>query len=523
MTGLADNRAEGRAAAGIVDPRMLLAVTLFVVVAVAGVLIRPLLPIDETRYLTVAWEMYLGHDWLVPHLNGHAYSDKPPLLFWLINLVWLFTGPSELAARLVAPFFGLLTMLATARLGARLHPQHPEYGGWAALILSGSLGFALFGGLTMFDTMLAFATVTGVLALSHVGQDRLRPWLFFGLVLGLGALAKGPVVLIHLLPVAVSTVYWRGIGVRAMLRGVAVGLGVGLAVVALWLVPALLVGSAEYREAILWTQSAGRVMKSFAHQRPFWFFFAMLPLLLWPWAWSPRIWREARFVQPLPVWIGVTVLLFSLISGKQAHYLVPVLPAFAIAFAPALAGGLVRLRLASLVPGAMALAICAIILGLGPSDYALLASPVPVALLVAGLLLAAAALTWAEGLAMTLAAPMIVLALACIFLGRMGETHDATPLARRLAAHDQQGIGLVESKYHGQFGFAGRLRHPVSVFEDAQAGLAWLQQCPGRVLVAPVENVPQPPSDTIDFRGSPWGLWLPGETPQPSGEAATCP
>jgi hypothetical protein len=48
-------------------------------------LFLPVLPIDETRYLAVAWEMRLHGDFLVPHLNGAPYSDKPPLLFWLIN------------------------------------------------------------------------------------------------------------------------------------------------------------------------------------------------------------------------------------------------------------------------------------------------------------------------------------------------------------------------------------------------------------------------------------------------------
>ncbi|VAW74626.1 Polymyxin resistance protein ArnT, undecaprenyl phosphate-alpha-L-Ara4N transferase; Melittin resistance protein PqaB, partial [hydrothermal vent metagenome] len=44
--------------------------------------LRPLLPVDETRYLSVAWEMWSRGDFLVPYLNGEAYSHKPPLLFW---------------------------------------------------------------------------------------------------------------------------------------------------------------------------------------------------------------------------------------------------------------------------------------------------------------------------------------------------------------------------------------------------------------------------------------------------------
>ena len=52
------------------------------VVAVA-LIVRPPLPVDETRYLAVAWDMWLENHYLVPHLNGEPYSHKPPLLFWL--------------------------------------------------------------------------------------------------------------------------------------------------------------------------------------------------------------------------------------------------------------------------------------------------------------------------------------------------------------------------------------------------------------------------------------------------------
>ena len=73
-----------------------------VLVAVA-LYARPPLPVDETRYLAVAWEMYVGGDYLVPHLNGAPYSHKPPLLFWLINLGWALFGAVEWWARAVAP------------------------------------------------------------------------------------------------------------------------------------------------------------------------------------------------------------------------------------------------------------------------------------------------------------------------------------------------------------------------------------------------------------------------------------
>ncbi|HHB76580.1 MAG TPA: glycosyltransferase, partial [Desulfobulbus sp.] len=56
-------------------------IPLWLVLVITALLCRPPLPIDETRYLSVAWEMWQNHQFLVPHINGLPYSHKPPLLF----------------------------------------------------------------------------------------------------------------------------------------------------------------------------------------------------------------------------------------------------------------------------------------------------------------------------------------------------------------------------------------------------------------------------------------------------------
>ena len=100
--------------------------------AVFGILLRPLTPVDETRYLSVAWEMHQTGNWLVPSKNFAPYSDKPPLLFWAVNLVWLVTGVSEFAGRLVVPAFAGLAIWLCARLAEQLWPDESGIGGRAA-------------------------------------------------------------------------------------------------------------------------------------------------------------------------------------------------------------------------------------------------------------------------------------------------------------------------------------------------------------------------------------------------------
>ena len=64
----------------------------------ASIWLRPLWPVDETRYASVAWEMWLRGDFLVPYVNGEPYSHKPPLLFWLIQLGWGLVRRQRLVA-----------------------------------------------------------------------------------------------------------------------------------------------------------------------------------------------------------------------------------------------------------------------------------------------------------------------------------------------------------------------------------------------------------------------------------------
>ena len=67
----------------------------------AGLAFRPLLPIDETRYLSVSWEMLLRGSYLVPTMNFEPYFQKPPMLFWLIDIAWAIVGVSRWSALLV--------------------------------------------------------------------------------------------------------------------------------------------------------------------------------------------------------------------------------------------------------------------------------------------------------------------------------------------------------------------------------------------------------------------------------------
>lgn len=309
-----------------------------------ALLTRPAIPIDETRYLSVAWEMWQNGHFLVPHSNGLPYSHKPPLLFWLIHFSWWLAGVQQWSARCIAPLFGLAALALCRALTGRIFPAHPETQRLTPYILLGMLSWAVFSSLTMFDTLMSCAAVAGQFAvfLGAKGQAR-RWWLALGIAIGTGILAKGPVILVFVLPVAFLAPWWQrplpgsiSKWFGQTLLAIAIGSGIALA----WALPAAWAGGSEYGHALLFGQTAGRMVNSFAHQQPSYWYLLILPAVIFPWSvWLP-IWRNLfRSAESRP---GIRFLLaillpglgiLSLVSGKQVYYLLPLLPATAILLA----------------------------------------------------------------------------------------------------------------------------------------------------------------------------------------------
>ena len=107
----------------------------------------------EARYAMVSREMWQSGDWIVPHIGGMVYPDKPPMLFWSIVLLsYLGSGVTEWTARLPSALAAVSTCLVTWRMGARLFS--PRAGLLAALVLTTSAGFFWSGRQALPDMLL---------------------------------------------------------------------------------------------------------------------------------------------------------------------------------------------------------------------------------------------------------------------------------------------------------------------------------------------------------------------------------
>src|SRR5699024_3299714 len=135
--------------------------------------------------------------WLVPHLNGQPYSEKAPLLFWMIHAGWFAFGVNDIWPRVLEIGFGATELVLAMLLARRLFPDRP----WVAratpwMLLA--LGYAFLFDLQIMDDVLLAVWVLAALLCRTPKPDRAEPrWLLFGSCLGLGLLTKGPVMPLH--------------------------------------------------------------------------------------------------------------------------------------------------------------------------------------------------------------------------------------------------------------------------------------------------------------------------------------
>lgn len=485
----------------------------------ASLISRDYIPIDETRYVTVAWNMWLRGDFLVPYLNDVAYSHKPPMLFWMMQLGWAVFGVNDWWPRMVPSLFALGGVFLVARLSRLLWPQQEDTARMSSVVLFSCLLWMIFATATMFDMLVAFFTLLGMFGILTAWRGNAKKgWALVGLAIGFGLLAKGPTILLQILPAALLAPWWAkdsGIHWASWYKGVLGAILLGAAIALTWAIPAGIRGGEVYQHAIFWGQTADRMVNSFAHQRPFWWYLPLMPVLLFPWLLWGGVWRGLmalrghRFdagVKFCIAWALPVFLAFSLISGKQVHYLLPIFPAFALL----VARGLSQLttppaRISRLLAG-LILMVVAVGLYILP-QWAMSHSKMPEWLqhvpTYGGLLVLASALALMAWKTMNIekqvwllssASLALALILHLVVIHAAGLVYDIRPISHKIKELQDAGVPVANvGKYHGQYQFAGRLKKSVEQVETQDLS-RWFDVHPnGRAVFYPDgdEDVPQ--------------------------------
>ncbi len=499
---------------------------LWLLVALVAIFMHGPMPLYSTRTLAVAWDMWNHGQWLVPHLNGQPYSEKAPLLFWLIHVGWAVFGVNDAWPRVLEVGFGATELVLATVLAKRLFSDQPWVARVTPWMLMALVYAFMFGLQIMYDVLLA-TWVLGALVCLVPKPGRSEPrWLLFAACIGFGLLTKGPVMLLHVaFPFLLGPLWstwardhrarWYGRGVLAVVMG--------LAILACWVVPASIVGGPAYRHKLLFTQTLARVVHETgqsgavqAHARPWWWYFSRFPAILFPFFFWPRAWVAVGALRrPLApglrfclCWLLPMLATLSLISGKQAYYPLPELVGFVLLLAGAVAAlharhsrlarngwlGTWILAVAGLALAAFLFALPVLIAhGVFASGWAKAAAqvdwPVAAAFLVLGLLL-----FWRrrdEVRHLALVSLISALMLNLLFTLVLWPRYDITPTARLLheAELDHRTVAYVGS-YDGQFDFTGRLTRPIVELQRAADVAAFARQHANGLVITAPDKVP---------------------------------
>jgi len=293
---------------------------------------------DEPKYAEAAREMTTTGDFILPHLNGDVYPEKPPLFFWLSIAASRVPGvPPGAGGRLVSVIASTATLLLTWRIGAIVMGE--ATGALAAFLLATSVLFWQLGQSGVIDPLLtALCTTAAYGFVSHRCGARTGMPIFYASC-SLGVLAKGPVGFI--VPALTALAYtslrdgWRSLRASHPLWGIPLV----IAPVALWLQAAASRGGSAYLETMLIKQNVGRAYDAFIHKEPLYYFLLILPVAFLPWtvflpqALAASVRERVGQVRPMlfPLaWFASTFILFSAISGKKTRYMLPLFPAAAL-------------------------------------------------------------------------------------------------------------------------------------------------------------------------------------------------
>ncbi|MBN9520711.1 glycosyltransferase family 39 protein [bacterium] len=238
-----------------------------------------LLEPDEGRYAQIPREILASGNWVVPTLQGEAYLDKPPLLYWLVALSYRAFGVSPESARLVPAVCVHLTILAVYLLGRRSVGARPAF--WAALLLSVAPGFVGVARLLLLDGLLVLCVTLSVIAgfeAVRTGRLKLGWWLASAVASGLGFLTKGPIseVLLFVPLWAFGLLTTGRLMTVVRPRHYALFAAVVVAVNLPWYV-AIYRQEPAFLKHFFWDHNVMRFLQPFDHLQPVWYY---APILL---------------------------------------------------------------------------------------------------------------------------------------------------------------------------------------------------------------------------------------------------
>ncbi len=304
---------------------------------------------DEGRYAEIAREMIVNNEYVVPHLDGVIYFEKPPMIYWLTALSLKFFGFNIWAARLPNPILSIIGVLFVYVV-CRIVYQKRRVALWSALVSGTSILYLGGARYLNLDAGVAFFITVTMLSFWASRQYKQKSWtnnlwlLNAFIFSGLAVMTKGLIGIVF--PMMIIGLWAIIVGKFRLLLDYRLYLG--LVIVVLISIPWIIAVNSEHPEFFHYyvvvqqilryaTDEQGRQMSKFAY-------FGIFIIGFFPWfGFLPQVfksvltkWRTRREHENewfLFVW-GVSILLFFAFSKSiLIGYLIPIVVPFAILIA----------------------------------------------------------------------------------------------------------------------------------------------------------------------------------------------
>src|SRR5271165_319370 len=349
-----------------------LVVILFAAAVYLGCMISPPSLMDDVDAVQaqIARTMLSSGDWVTARLDGVAYLEKPPLIYWMVAVCFKIFGVHDWVSRIPVALSAVGLCWLTAAFGAWAFGRRAGF--YAGLCMSTCIGLWLFTRILLPDVMLTLTIALVMWAFLRVLEDEERhPRAWAAAIaasLGVGLLLKSLIGVVF--PIAAIVVYLLctrqlfSAYVWKRLRPFS-GLAIMLLIAAPWHILATLRNPpyfsftmksipGEYH-GFLWFFFINEQLLRFLNLRyprdyntvPRLYFWLLNLVWIFPWSvylpaavkLSYRPVDRAGQARLLALcWIGF-ILVFFTFSTTQEYYSMPCYPAMALLLGPAIAAG----------------------------------------------------------------------------------------------------------------------------------------------------------------------------------------
>src|SRR5580693_3844123 len=189
--------------------QLYLIVLLFAAAVYAGCMISPPSLMDDVDAVQaqISRNMLASGDWVTAHLDGIAYMEKAPLIYWLMAISFKIFGPYDWAARIPVVLSALALAWLTAAFGTWAFGKRAGF--YAGLCIATCIGLFLFTRILIPDVMVtALMTLSMWAFLRAIEEQEGRPrwWaLVLAISLGVTLLLKSLIGVVF--PAAAAVIY----------------------------------------------------------------------------------------------------------------------------------------------------------------------------------------------------------------------------------------------------------------------------------------------------------------------------